>query len=248
MKKDVYILLDPTELGQFSYGKRLPISFIYKPIYVGIGKSLNRYKNHLYQARTNKGSNLYKNRVISAILNEGLEPVLLVLFKDLESDVAGFIEEYLIESFKRKCNGGTLTNLTRGGEGLQDPSPETREKIRKSALNQSEEKRKSISESHKGKIISEETRQKLREINTGKKQSEETIRKRMESMDKIRTDELHWKMGPSQRGKERPKEHSDKIRAAKNTEESRQKASESMKAYWRKRKQQERQSAAKHLI
>ena len=113
------------------------------------------------------------------------------------------------------------------------PSEETRRKISKSGKGKkhSTETRRKISESRKGKKLSEETRRKQREshkgINTwmkGKKRSTETRRKISESMKgKKLSEETRRKMSESLKGK--PSWNKGK----KLSEETRRKISESLK-------------------
>jgi group I intron endonuclease len=70
-------------------------------------------------------------------------------------------------------------NATLGGGGFGKLSEETRRKISESnkGRKRSEESRRKMSEAAKGKVVSEETRRKISEVRKGKKRSEETKRK-----------------------------------------------------------------------
>ena len=73
-------------------------------------------------------------------------------------------EVQLISFWGRKCDGGTLLNLTVGGPGKPGHkcSPKTIERMRKA---------------HKGKVISKEQREKISRTLKGRPLSEETKRK-----------------------------------------------------------------------
>jgi hypothetical protein len=91
----------------------------------------------------------------------------------------------------------------------------------------SDETRKRLSDSHKGRIVSEETRRKISESNKkligplssgyGKKRSEETKRKIRESIKKTYQDnpELGKKISKRQKGRVLSEEHKLKLRDAK---------------------------------
>lgn len=74
-------------------------------------------------------------------------------------------------------------NLTAGGDGGFNPSPETRKKLSKAAKreNLSEETLKKKSDAIRGKHHSEETIEKIRESQIGRHPSEETIKKMSET-------------------------------------------------------------------
>ena len=92
-------------------------------------------------------------------------------------------------------------NLTEGGNGCV-PCEETRRKMSESKKNMSEEVRKKISESLKGKILSEEVRNKISESLKGKQFSEETRRKLSDAnKGKHHTEEARKKMSDAKKGK-----------------------------------------------
>jgi hypothetical protein len=72
-----------------------------------------------------------------------------------------------------------LSNMTSGGDGLRNPSKETREKISKSQKERfaNPEARKALSEHNKGRVTSEATKHKLSAALTGRRVSPETIEK-----------------------------------------------------------------------
>jgi hypothetical protein len=91
----VYLLIDPRNDSVF---------------YVGKGKN-NRCQNH-WKWHSSKGGNKYKDRVISKILDSGLEPVVKFLHSEIEDEAVAYnLEEAAIIKFGRRCDGGTLTNI-----------------------------------------------------------------------------------------------------------------------------------------
>ena len=104
-------------------------------------------------------------------------------------DTLNYLEKFYIKKYKAKEVG---YNLTDGGEGLQNPNNEIRQKISASRKGKprflgrthSSNTKQKISESHKGdknpfygKHHSEETRIKISKAGLGKKLSEETKQK-----------------------------------------------------------------------
>ena len=128
-------------------------------------------------------------------------------------------------------------------------SPDTAEMIAKDyeeaneeAKHHSEETRKKMSESHKGKVRSAETRRKITESNKGKQRSEETRRKISESLKgennpfygKQHSEDTRRKMSELHKGKKLSEEHRRKLSESHKgkhlSEEHRRKLSESHKA------------------
>jgi hypothetical protein len=120
-------------------------------VYIGKTKdTIKRYKDHCRKEKNFHKTNLSKWK--NEIFLQGLKPVLTILYEcDEQID---YWEKFYILLFKSW--GINLLNMTEGGDGLQNPSEETRRKI---------------GEKSKGRIPSIETRKKLSEINynTGKK-------------------------------------------------------------------------------
>ena len=118
------------------------------PYYIGKGKGNRIYK---------RGSRVFappkdKSRII-------------YLKQNLTEEEAFKHEIYMIAVLGRIDLGtGILHNMTDGGEGISNPSEETRRKM---------------SETHKGKIVSEESRKRIGEAN--KNPSEETRRKKSDA-------------------------------------------------------------------
>ena len=139
------------------------------PYYIGKGKGNRIYK---------RGSRVFappkdKSRII-------------YLKQNLTEEEAFKHEIYMIAVLGRIDLGtGILHNMTDGGEGISNPSEETRKKISdaQKGKTHTEESRKKMSESKKN--ISEETRRKIGEASKGRNKdrivSEETRRKMSES-------------------------------------------------------------------
>jgi hypothetical protein len=123
--------------------------------YIGIGKT-KKYKRAYSKSR--------RNQHWINIIRKTTYKVEIIL-DNLTFDEAELREKELIKFYGRKDIGsGILVNMTDGGGG-------------KINTKLSEETKKKISESHKGKKISEETKKKMSEANKGKRVSEENKRK-----------------------------------------------------------------------
>lgn len=118
MEKDyyVYIYLNQLKEGDWRFKDH---TFECQPFYVGKGKK-KREKSHLYPSNLRKKS--YKNNTIKKILKEtGEEPIHFRIYENLTNEEAIKIEAELIECFGRIDDGtGILTNLTDGGEGVNN--------------------------------------------------------------------------------------------------------------------------------
>jgi hypothetical protein len=168
----------------------------YEPFYVGKGKG-SRWRKHLTEKRIR---NPYKNNTIKKIQAADMEPVIELMWRGGDEKYALGLEVELIRMYGRKCDGGTLTNLTRGGEGTSGftVSEDTRHKISvavtgrkhtaESLLNMSkaqkgrvvsEEHRLNMSKSRKGYVHLEETKLKISKALKGRVVSEEERLKHM---------------------------------------------------------------------
>ena len=119
---------------------------------VYIGKTKNpksRYKDHCRKEKNYYKTNLSKWK--NNLFLENLKPVFTIL-DEFDSEI-DYWEKYYIMLFKSW--GIKLLNMTEGGDGLQNPSEDTRKKI---------------GEKSKGRFPSKETRKKLSKIhyNSGK--------------------------------------------------------------------------------
>lgn len=102
---------------------------------------------------------------------------------------------------------------------------ETKKKLSEINRNRPEEVIRKLSESHKGYVMPEEQKEKIRKSNIGKKHSNESIKK----------------MSTAKKGKVFSEEHRKNLSNAhkgnKPTEEQKRRQSESLKEYWRNKKQ-----------
>lgn len=98
------------------------------PFYVGIGKTASRWNPARAKA---KDRNTYCMRLIAKY---GAENVRVHRFFRLSWEDACAMEKSLIAHFRRISNGGTLTNVTDGGEGVLNPRAEVLAKKRERLL------------------------------------------------------------------------------------------------------------------
>lgn len=83
------------------------------PYYVGKGKD-NRITEHLSAARRNRKYPLADK--IRSLWKNNKQPLYQKVATNLSENCAYELEEYLISFYKRKLDGGTLLNLSTGGE------------------------------------------------------------------------------------------------------------------------------------
>jgi hypothetical protein len=108
------------------------------PFYVGIGRTESRW-NPLYA----KNRNPHCHRTVFQI---GVSNVIIELIEGLNKETACRIEQTLIWYYGRNdLDTGPLTNMTDGGDGTQNVSPESKKKMSDSAKKQSVERSKRIS-------------------------------------------------------------------------------------------------------
>jgi len=155
-----------------------------EPFYIGIGKTEKRaYSIHS------------RNKHWKSIVNKHGYKVQIML-DDLTWEEACEKEREFIALYGRKEFGGLLCNLTDGGDGILNPSAETKQKMSEAAKGKthsaetraklsaiqkgkpkppfSAEHRAKMSEAAKGKIMSVEARAKMSAANKGKIMSAET--------------------------------------------------------------------------
>ena len=158
-----YIYLDPRKPGNYVYGD---LVFNHEPFYVGKGKG-RQFITHLYE-RVEKSHNSYKCRKIKKIQKElNIDPVILKVKENLIETEAFDLEIKLINIIGRVKNGGPLTNMTDGGEGMSgyECTDYTRQKRSKTLM---------------GHKHSPETKAKIREAAIGRKSSKETNQRNSE--------------------------------------------------------------------
>lgn len=118
----VYVYLNPLKRGCYVFDG-LDMSFLYEPFYVGVGFN-KRYIKHLQNVELDNGANKLKINKIKKILNSGVSKNkikdFIVFYKKNITKIKSLeIEKYLIKIIGKMSNGGTLTNLTDGGDGGQ---------------------------------------------------------------------------------------------------------------------------------
>jgi ribulose bisphosphate carboxylase small subunit len=188
------------------------------PYYIGKGKGRRAYDKHGNYIRVPP-----KDRIV-------------FLYSNLTEEESFQKETETIIHYGRKDLGlGPLRNLSNGGQGQSGYQhlSETKEQIRNTLKEAyslgrkivSENHRRIISETHKGKVLSKETKEKLKEFNTGKKLSEETKMKISKSL----KGRMPWMNGK------------------KHNEESRKKMSEASKRYWREKSKSSEDTLEKFL-
>lgn len=132
------------------------------PFYVGKTNDLKiRKQAHLYEVK--KGNTLPKYNKLRKLLGQGHEfnNLIIVLEEGIHYDQIDNKEIYHIQKLREE--GYRLRNLTDGGDGMSNPSPELIERLRQSKLGQkrSEESRKRMSEARKGIKFSDEHKKNL---------------------------------------------------------------------------------------
>ena len=114
----VYIYLDPRKPGKYYY-PGVNTTFLYEPFYVGKGSKyrLNKHLNSV-QAGSKYVFNSFKVGKIKHILNEGLQPYIIILYNNLlEKDAFNLEKETIINIGRNDLRKGPLCNFTNGGEG-----------------------------------------------------------------------------------------------------------------------------------
>lgn len=167
----------------FIYGLECPLTKQIK--YVGKSNNpKNRVKQHLYECRTSRKVNQYKDKWFKHLMENNLKPVLVIL-DEVPIDDWGYWERWWLEV----CIGWgfDMVNLLKGGDGFSKHHPETIDKIRKSQSGKNNAMYGKKSKGHTGRVLSEEHKEKLSEskknnkVWLGKKHSEETKRKMSEA-------------------------------------------------------------------
>lgn len=137
------------------------------PCYVGKGRG-DRWTHHERRPKV-RGHNPHLARIIAKAGGELPKVKVRVGLTDIE---AFAIEVALIAAIGRGKNG-PLVNLTDGGDGLVNPSPETRAKMSARAITRLQDPvaRARFTRLGRRGSISDETRQKMSASHSGKKKS-----------------------------------------------------------------------------
>jgi hypothetical protein len=134
-----------------------------EPFYIGIGSD-DKY------ARANSKNHRNNHwKSIASITKYKVD----ILFDDISFEFAKEKEIEFIDIYKRKEEGGTLCNITKGGDGCLGLVHTEEAKIKMGNPNKgktiSDWHKKRISEVHTGKIVSDDTKRKLSEKSIGSK-------------------------------------------------------------------------------
>lgn len=123
----VYVYLDPRKFGRYVYSE---YEFEYEPFYVGMGHGC-RKDRHLKNAFNN-----HMNSKVKKIQSEvGHLPFVILYKENIFQKDAFELEMRMIKSIGRSdLKLGPLCNHTDGGDGMRNPSTETRYKISSSQL------------------------------------------------------------------------------------------------------------------
>lgn len=141
--------------------------------YVGKGKN-NRIFDHDKEAR--RGHRCYKCNIIRKIWEQGKTYQRYFVFTTTDENEAYAYERELIAQYGR----GNLANLTDGGEGLSNPTAETREKLAASSRGKSPankgqpcppDVRARISATLKGRPLAPHVYEKFARVNIGREYS-----------------------------------------------------------------------------
>lgn len=113
------------------------------PFYIGIGKEVKyrpigkRPQDHILEAIKFKKDgiknkkNLLKINIINKLLDENNHPIIRIIKCNISKKDAVKYERSLIKLYGRKNEGGILSNLTDGGEGVENPSQIVRNNLSK---------------------------------------------------------------------------------------------------------------------
>lgn len=236
----------------YVYGLHYPDGRIF---YVGKGKG-DRIYDHVTDARAGRCRNKHLQSTILKIERQGGKVRYEKFHQNLSEEIALEKERQLIAEHGRRCAGGTLVNLSEGGEGSSGykHTEEARRKIGelsrgntyRRGKKMTEEQRRRVSEGHKGQVPAmkgkthtEEARAKIKAARAlqvspmkGRKHSEESKQKMSSSKKGITA----WNKGVPA-NPERMAEMHSKWRGCKQTPEAIAKISAASKATWAKRRE-----------
>lgn len=154
----VYIYCDPRTYGPYKYDE---LFFECEPFYVGKGKKYRLYAHLEYAKDPVSKRGQHKTFKIRRILSEGLEPIILKWIENVSNEEALKIEADMIEIIGRSdLKQGPLVNFTNGGgRGPGDNGLE--------GYKHTEETKKKISRSGKGKKKPEDFKEKISKLKKG---------------------------------------------------------------------------------
>lgn len=203
------------------------------PFYVGKGRG-KRWLEHEYCAKRGRS---HKDNIICQMLSAGLEVPKVKIAENLTNEQAVALEIAFIAAIGREPTG-PLTNLTRGGDGVVDMTPEIRAKHRTNTSagqlgkKRSLEARAAMSRAQRGKLHgphSPQFNERMREIMAspeqraahsaltmkGRKHSEETKAKmRAAAIGRKNSEEARRKMSLAKQGRRASEETRAKMSRA----------------------------------
>lgn len=135
-----------------------------------VGKGIRwRIESHENDAKKNRIGHLYN--VIRKLWSDGQKVHKEKVATGLTNDTAMKLECELIAKYGRKCDGGTLVNITLGGEGApgyrHGQAAKEKMSIARRRRVTSDETRRRISASSRGRSASQETRKKISDSISG---------------------------------------------------------------------------------
>lgn len=172
----VYCLLDTRKPEIYKVDN---YCFNYQPFYIGKGCNTRCY-DHFKEVRKLKNKRFFLYKKITKILKDGFE-VKVKILKDNLTEEQAFRHEIelidLIGRFDKRL--GPLVNCTDGGDGLSNPSFETRQKIsqKNKGKKLSVETRAKIGVASKNRVLSKEAREKISKKKKGKSLDYDTKKK-----------------------------------------------------------------------
>jgi len=147
-----------------------------QPFYIGIGKRQEgkEVKTEYKRAFSKSGRNRYWKNIVNKIKYE-----VEILFESDNMDVINEKEKEFISIYGRTEFGGLLCNMTDGGDGTNNMSQESKNKISKAltGIKRTKEQRRAQSERQRGKKLSLSHIEKIRKCRIGWVFSPETIGK-----------------------------------------------------------------------
>jgi hypothetical protein len=216
----VYILLDPNKSGSYNYED---YKFEFEPFYIGKGSG-DRAFRHTTKKVLNDNCNSHKKNKINKILKTNKNPIVLLLFENLNENEAFEKENKLIQLIGRSdLNFGPLTNKTNGGDGGVSGrivSIETREKLKKANIGKKNKNKGKKFEEIYGKEKGNKIREKLKLYATGKSNIElygfeKTNQMKINSSNSlkgiVKNEEWRLKLSNSHKGKKLNEETRKKI-------------------------------------
>lgn len=158
----VYVYLDPMKPGKYVYGE---YEFDYEPFYIGKGCNGRAYVHLTESVQNRNGNRHFYNKIKKIQRIMGIDPIIKIQKDGLIEQYSHDLEVRMVATIGRHDKKkGPLCNLTDAGEGI-------------SGYKHTEESRKKMSISHKGKTLSDETKAKL-----SKKQPIELVKRRADSL------------------------------------------------------------------